>query len=62
MTALEILRKLLDQSIVAATRRGHVPGCYGGYWGSDGPLACSKLCQEARRVVTQGDVVQESFA
>jgi len=59
VTAVEIIRRILDQHIVDIDRRGHVPACYGGMWTSHGPRECTELCQEARRIADQGEVRQE---
>lgn len=60
MTAQDIITAVLHQHLGDISRRGHMPGCYGGMWLSgNGSRECTALCREARRIVTHGEVRQE---
>ena len=60
MTALEIIRHIQQQHQGDSNRRGHMPGCRGGFWLSQSgrPDPCSELCRQAKRVLEHGDALQ----
>lgn len=58
MTAMDVLAAVLHQHLGDISRRGHMPGCAGGFWLGNGPRECSQLCRDAQRIVAEGEVRQ----